>query len=152
MSSITFTPSTLTSNLPIITVPTLRPAYLSPTPLIRPTPPTYQHLQQQIPRRPALYGAGQRKYSDFHKFQVGTTTTFNGYTNITGDRRVNLPPTPHPHRNPPSFNNNYQHQHYNNYNNNRPQQTLSTSTIPSFTFFNGPRPLSLTITSAIPII
>jgi hypothetical protein len=124
MSSITFTPSTysstLTSNLPIITVPHLRPAYLSPTPLIRPPPPTYQHLQQQIPRRPNLHGAGQRKYSDFFKFQAGTTTTFNGYTNINGDRRVNQQPTPRPRRNPPTFNNN--NNNYQHYNNNRPQQ------------------------------
>ncbi|CAF4972371.1 unnamed protein product, partial [Rotaria sp. Silwood1] len=43
------------------------------------------HLTQQVQRKPALYGAGQRKYNNFHKFQTGTTTTFNGYTNYNGN-------------------------------------------------------------------
>ncbi|CAF4036174.1 unnamed protein product, partial [Rotaria sp. Silwood1] len=36
----------------------------------RTIPPTYQHLTQQVQRKPALYGAGQRKYNNFHKFQT----------------------------------------------------------------------------------
>ncbi|CAM4989852.1 unnamed protein product, partial [Rotaria socialis] len=31
-----------------------------------------------------------------NKFQIGTTTTFNGYTNITGFRPTNIPPRPAP--------------------------------------------------------
>jgi len=117
MSSITITTptysSTLSSNLPNINIPPMRPAYLSSNPLIRPTPPDYQHLKQQIQNKPSLYGAGQRKYNNLHKFQTGTTTTFNGYTNVTGYRQhQNLTPLPH-HRNFPS-NNNYNNNHYQN--------------------------------------
>ncbi|CAF5069747.1 unnamed protein product, partial [Rotaria sp. Silwood1] len=39
----------------------MRPAYLNPKPAPRTIPPTYQHLNQQVQRKPALYGAGQRK-------------------------------------------------------------------------------------------
>ncbi|CAF5197069.1 unnamed protein product, partial [Rotaria sp. Silwood1] len=38
----------------------MRPAYLNPKPAPRTIPPTYQHLTQQVQRKPALYGAGQR--------------------------------------------------------------------------------------------
>ncbi|CAF3795350.1 unnamed protein product [Rotaria sp. Silwood1] len=81
----------------------------------------------RVQRKPALYGAGQRKYNNFHKFQTGTTTTFNGYTNYNGSNNINLPPTPAPRQYlPPTpfYNNNnrYQQQqnyHYNRYNNYR---------------------------------
>ncbi|CAF5193376.1 unnamed protein product, partial [Rotaria sp. Silwood1] len=33
-------------------------------------PPTYHHLVQQIPRKPSLYGAGQRKFNHFKRFQT----------------------------------------------------------------------------------
>ena len=134
MSSINFEPSylsTLTSN---INIPPMRPAYLSSKPLIRPSPPTYQHLNQQIPRRPALYGAGQRKFNDYHRFQQGTTTTFNGYTNMTGHRNNNnnnFPPNTYPrHRQNYHYNNDnhnnhqYHHQHYNNNNDNMHNNNL----------------------------
>ena len=85
MSSITITPrsyaATTTSNLPIINVPTFRPAYLNPNPPPPQIQHTYQNLGRQIQLKPSLYGAGLRKYNDFHKFQIGTTTTFNS-TNI----------------------------------------------------------------------
>ncbi|CAF4106589.1 unnamed protein product [Adineta steineri] len=131
MSSITIIPrsyaSTTSSNLPNINIPPMRPAYLNPKPAPRTIPPTYQHLTQQVQRKPALYGAGQRKYNNFHKFQTGTTTTFNGYTNYNGSNNINLPPTPAPRQYlPPTpfYNNNnrYQQQqnyHYNRYNNYR---------------------------------
>ncbi|CAF4489283.1 unnamed protein product, partial [Rotaria sp. Silwood2] len=134
MSSITIIPrtysSTTSSNLPNINIPPLRPAYLNPNPIPRTIPPTYQHIVQQIQRKPALYGSGQRKYNNFHKFQIGTTTTFNGYTNYNGSNNINVPPIPAPRRNlppiPPYNNNNnnsnrYQQQNYNynRYNNYR---------------------------------
>ena len=68
-----------TSNyLPNINIPPLRPYYLTaniPPPKIQPN---FQNLVRQIPRKPSLYGAGQRKYNFHKKFQTGTTTTFNG--------------------------------------------------------------------------
>ena len=120
MSSINFEPSylsTLTSN---INIPPMRPAYLSSKPLIRPSPPTYQHLNQQIPRRPSLYGAGQRKFNDYHRFQQGTTTTFNGYTHMAGHRNNNnsFPPNTYPRHRP--------YYHYNNNNNNNMRHNLPT--------------------------
>ncbi|CAF5225705.1 unnamed protein product, partial [Rotaria magnacalcarata] len=104
----------------------MRPAYLNPNPVPRPIQPTYQQLNQQVQRKPALYGAGQRKYNPFHKFQTGTTTTFNGYTNITGARQAIIPPRPAPRRfipqqQQPSYQypqQQYPQQNYNNYNNN----------------------------------
>ncbi|CAF3751335.1 unnamed protein product [Rotaria sp. Silwood1] len=41
-------------------------------------------LANHKPAKPSLYGGGQRKYNHLHKFQVGTTTTWSGYTNYTG--------------------------------------------------------------------
>ena len=127
MSSITITPrsyaATTTSNLPIINVPTFRPAYLNPNPPPPQIQHTYQNLGRQIQLKPSLYGAGLRKYNDFHKFQIGTTTTFNGYTNITGSRHINLPPIPASRRNlpAPTYNNNNNNHYqgptnYNRYN------------------------------------
>ena len=98
---------------PNINIPAMRPAHLSSNPLIHPLPPNYHHIMPRAQQKPSLYGAGQRKYDNFHKFQTGTTTTFNGYTNITGQR--NLPPIPAPRRHIPSFN---AYHHQNNYNNN----------------------------------
>ncbi|CAF4798536.1 unnamed protein product, partial [Rotaria sp. Silwood2] len=80
-------------------------------------PPTCQHIVQQIPRKPSLYGAGQRKYNFFKKFQTGTTTTFNGYTNITGIPPTIIPPRSAPHHHlprppppsPPRFHHNHHH-------------------------------------------
>ncbi|CAF5196591.1 unnamed protein product, partial [Rotaria sp. Silwood1] len=37
----------------------------------------------------------------FKRFQTGTTTTFNGYTNITGFPQTIIPPRPAPRRHPP---------------------------------------------------
>lgn len=73
--------------------------------------------------KPSLYGAGQRKYNNLNKFQTGTTTTFGGYTNMTGHRHHNLPPAPRPRLNPPpSHHHNHhhipRHQHSSNNNNN----------------------------------
>ncbi|CAF1681044.1 unnamed protein product, partial [Rotaria magnacalcarata] len=111
MSSITYLPrttastsyaTTTTNNLPNINIPLMRPAYLNPNPLPPQIQHTYQNLGRQIQVKPSLYGAGQRKYNNnFHKFQIGTTTTFNGYTNITGFRPTNIPPRPAPRRLPP---------------------------------------------------
>ena len=78
----------------------MRPAYLNPNAPPRQLQYTYQDLGRQIQVKPSLYGAGQRKYNNFHKFQIGTTTTFNGYTNITGFRPTNIPPRPAPRRLP----------------------------------------------------
>ncbi|CAF4778253.1 unnamed protein product, partial [Rotaria sp. Silwood2] len=56
----------------------------------RPPPktiPSYIHLRPHINnnKKPNLYNAGQRKNSHpYRKFQTGSTTTFSGYTNITG--------------------------------------------------------------------
>ncbi|CAF5172449.1 unnamed protein product, partial [Rotaria magnacalcarata] len=138
MSSITFVPrattttsyqgpsysAATTANLPNINIPPMRPAYLNPNPVPRPIQPTYQQLNQQVQRKPALYGAGQRKYNPFHKFQTGTTTTFNGYTNITGAHQANIPPRPAPRRFIPQQQqpscqypqHQYPQQNYNNYN------------------------------------
>jgi hypothetical protein len=140
MSSITFPPRTTSESLnrlPNINIPTFRPAYLTsniPTPII---PPTYQHLNQQVQRKPALYGAGQRKYNNFHKFQTGTTTTFDGYTNITGIRPSNIPPRPAPRRlplPPPTYQFNphyHQQQNYNNNYNNYYNDNNNNKNLPS---------------------
>ncbi|CAF1486663.1 unnamed protein product, partial [Rotaria sordida] len=95
--------SAVSSNyLPNINIPPLRPLYLTPNIPPPKVQQNYQNLIRQIPRKPSLYGAGQRKYNSYKKFQIGTTTTFNGYTNITG-----IPPTPAPRRRnfPPSTRN-----------------------------------------------
>ena len=94
------------------------PLYMTPNQPASIIPLSYQHLARQAPQRPALYGAGQRKYNHLHKFQTGTTTTFNGYTNITGQRHQHAPPVPPPRRNPPmpmqrQHNNYYHRQQYN---------------------------------------
>ncbi|CAF1312192.1 unnamed protein product [Rotaria sordida] len=115
MSSINFIPKT-SNYLPNINIPPLRPYYLTaniPPPNIQPN---YQNLTRQIPRKPSLYGAGQRKYNSYKKFQTGTTTTFNGYTNLTG-----IPPIPPPRRRqlPPSsspYRHNYHHHNHHNHN------------------------------------
>ncbi|CAF4857357.1 unnamed protein product, partial [Rotaria sp. Silwood2] len=52
------------------------------------------------------------------KFQIGTTTTFNGYTNYNGSNNINVPPIPAPRRNLPPI----PHYNNNNNNNNRYQQ------------------------------
>lgn len=100
MSSISFIPSYSSivgnnNNNNNINIPAFRPAYLSPRRSIRPTPPSYQHLVARVNPRPTLYGAHQRKNNFLHKFQAGSTTTFNGYTNI---RHNNRAPTPPPRR------------------------------------------------------
>ncbi|CAF1492070.1 unnamed protein product, partial [Rotaria sordida] len=133
MSSINFIPktTTLANFLPNINIPPLRPYYLTaniPPPKIQQN---YQNLTRQIPRKPSLYGAGQRKYNFHKKFQIGTTTTFNGYTNVSG-----RPPTPPPRRRhlspfqplaPPRNHHNfhhhphphqYNHHHHHHYQNN----------------------------------
>ncbi|CAF4083023.1 unnamed protein product, partial [Rotaria sp. Silwood1] len=120
MSSITITPRTTPSylsatstNLPNINIPPMRPLYLISN---RPTSqqqPTYQNLGPQVPRKPSLYGAGQRKYNNFKKFQIGTTTTFNGYTSITGIPPAIIPPRPAPrHHLPPPPPPRYHHNHH----------------------------------------
>ncbi|CAF3695900.1 unnamed protein product [Rotaria sp. Silwood1] len=50
------------------------------------TIPSYIHLRPHINnKKPNLYNAGQRKNAHpYRKFQTGSTTTFSGYTNITG--------------------------------------------------------------------
>ncbi|CAF4036965.1 unnamed protein product, partial [Rotaria sp. Silwood1] len=40
-------------HLPNINIPPMRPAYLNPKPAPRTIPPTYQHLTQQVQRKPA---------------------------------------------------------------------------------------------------
>ncbi|CAF3137656.1 unnamed protein product [Rotaria sp. Silwood2] len=46
---------------------------------------SYIHLCPHVNKKPNLFGATQRKHSHpYHKFQTGSTTTFSGYTNITG--------------------------------------------------------------------
>src|SRR5271167_4278136 len=54
-----------------------------------PTTTPVHHLQivSHVNSKPLLYGTMQRKQSFHHKLQPGTTTTFSGYTNVTG-----LPP------------------------------------------------------------
>ena len=109
MSSISYS-TALTSN--IIDIPKIIPAHLSSNHLIRPCPPNYQHLKQQV--KPSLYGAGQRKYNDNYKLQQGTTTTFNGYTNFTG-RRAPLPLPRHYHYNNNNQNDNVNVRYDNNF-------------------------------------
>ncbi|CAF2913023.1 unnamed protein product [Rotaria sp. Silwood2] len=132
MSSITIIPqpttyaTTTANNLPNINLPPMRPLYLQPYAPQQQQPPTYHHLKQQIQPKPMLYGSNHRKQNYLHKFQTGTTTTFNGYTNFSGTRTTNLPPPPPPrtiyHHNPyhNNYNNRYYHHrhHYNsNFNN-----------------------------------
>ncbi|CAF4655992.1 unnamed protein product, partial [Rotaria sp. Silwood2] len=127
MSSITIIPqpttyaTTTANNLPNINLPPMRPLYLQPYAPQQQQPPTYHHLKQQIQPKPMLYGSNHRKQNYLHKFQTGTTTTFNGYTNFSGTRTTNLPPPPPPRRNlppPPPPRTIYHHNPYhNNYNN-----------------------------------
>ncbi|CAF3760823.1 unnamed protein product [Rotaria sp. Silwood1] len=152
MSSITILPPTTTSyssaassNLPNINIPPLRPSYLSsniPSPNI---PPTYHHLVQQIPRKPSLYGAGQRKFNHFKRFQTGTTTTFNGYTNITGFPQTIIPPRPAPRRHPPptssspyyhQHNHHPHHQYYNHHHYPHQSFNINTNNLPSLLSIN----------------
>ncbi|CAM4985570.1 unnamed protein product, partial [Rotaria socialis] len=86
-------------------------------------------------RRGAGRGAGQRKYNNnFHKFQIGTTTTFNGYTNITGFRPTNIPPRPAPRpaprRLPPQPTPTYQH------NEHTPTYTYNQQHYPQQNYYN----------------
>ncbi|CAF2802272.1 unnamed protein product [Rotaria sp. Silwood2] len=132
MSSITITPkpityaTTTTSNLPIINLPPMRPLYLQSKLPPQQQQPSYHHLKQQIQHKPMLYGSNTRKQNYLHKFQTGTTTTFNGYTNFLGTRTTNLPPTPLPRHNLPpppppctTYHHNHHYNHYNRLNNNR---------------------------------
>ncbi|CAF0829864.1 unnamed protein product [Adineta steineri] len=123
MSSITITPSyasTLSStntnnNNNYINVPRYVPPHLSSNTFTHNNPPNYLSLRPQIPQKPSLYGAGQRKYNNYHKFQTGTTTTFSGYTNVNSrHHNNNFTPIP-PSRQYHNYNNN---NHYNNNNNN----------------------------------
>ncbi|CAF5048091.1 unnamed protein product, partial [Rotaria sp. Silwood1] len=127
MSSITIVPNpttyaaTTANNLPNINLPPMRPLYLQPYAPRQQQPPTYHHIKQQIQLKPMLNGSNHRKQNYLHKFQTGTTTTFNGYTNFSGTRTTNLPPPPPPRRNlppPPPPRTIYHHNPYhNNYNN-----------------------------------
>ncbi|CAF3568946.1 unnamed protein product, partial [Rotaria socialis] len=146
MSSITYLPrttastsyattTTTTNNLPNINIPSMRPAYLNPNPLPQQIQHTYQNLGRQFQVKPSLYGAGQRKYNNnFHKFQIGTTTTFNGYTNITGFRPTNIPPRPAPRpaprRLPPQPTPTYQH------NEHTPTYTYNQQHYPQQNYYN----------------
>ncbi|CAF4674239.1 unnamed protein product [Rotaria sp. Silwood2] len=117
MSSITIIPTTTISSSnyhPIINIPPMHPSYLLPNFPHQQNPPSYHHLVQQIPKKTSLYGAGQRKYNNFNKFQTGTTTTFSGYTNMTGNRQINLPPILAPHCHLPPSSSSYHHQQQNN--------------------------------------
>jgi hypothetical protein len=109
----------------------MRPAYLNPNPLPQQIQHTYQNLGRQFQVKPSLYGAGQRKYNNnFHKFQIGTTTTFNGYTNITGFRPTNIPPRPAPRRLPPQPTPTYQH------NEHTPTYTYNQQHYPQQNYYN----------------
>ncbi|CAF4870291.1 unnamed protein product, partial [Rotaria sp. Silwood2] len=44
----------------------------------------------------------------YYVVMIGTTTTFNGYTNYNGSNNINVPPIPAPRRNLPPI------PHYNN--------------------------------------
>jgi hypothetical protein len=76
----------------------MRPAYLSARPAPQRVEPMYQHLVPRAQMKPSLYGYNNRKFSPFRRFQIGTTTTFNGYTNVeTHNTRPPMPP-PRQHR------------------------------------------------------
>ncbi|CAF3817528.1 unnamed protein product [Rotaria sordida] len=127
MASITIISTTTSSSSnyhPNINIPPIRPLYLLPNSPHQQNPPSYHHLIRQIPKKTSLYGAGQRKYNNFKKFQPGTTTTFSGYTNMTGNRQINLPPSSYHHNNNKSHYNShynrYHHQQNNNYIRNLP--------------------------------
>ncbi|CAF4968529.1 unnamed protein product [Rotaria sp. Silwood1] len=122
MSSITIIPTTTSSSSnyhPNINILPMHPSYLLPNFPHQQNPPSYPHLVQPIPKKTSLYGARHRKYNNFNKFQTGTTTTFSGYTNMTGNRQINLRPIPAPHcyLPPPSssYHHNNNNSHYNRY-------------------------------------
>ncbi|CAF3690455.1 unnamed protein product [Rotaria sp. Silwood1] len=100
---------------------------------------------QQIPRKPSLYGAGQRKFNHFKRFQTGTTTTFNGYTNITGFPQTIIPPRPAPRRHPPptssspyyhQHNHHPHHQYYNHHHYPHQNFNINTNNLPSLLSIN----------------
>src|SRR4051812_35801394 len=112
MSTVTIFRSSSSSKC-LINHTSVHPSYLNTNPAPSNNLQLYQHLVQQIPRKPSLYGVGQRKFNNLYKFQKGTTTTFNGYTNYTGGRsQHSLPPTPSSCRNPP-LHHNYHQPYYN---------------------------------------